>query len=183
MNNQNIVLIGLMGCGKTSTGKLIAESINYEFIDIDQIIEQREGTSISEIFKTKGEPYFRQLEVDTIEEFSQLSNQVISTGGGAPENPANMKNLAHNGIVFYLYAPVDELYKRLISEMTNRPMLKDQNPQQKLQLLLERRESYYLKADYKIDTSYKTLEEISKEIISIFNGAQNESNKTYNTND
>lgn len=174
MNNQNIVLIGLMGCGKTSTGKAIAESIDYKFIDIDNIIELREGTSISEIFSSKGEPYFRQLETDTIKEFSEFSNQVISTGGGAPENIDNLNNLSKNGTIYYLYAPVSDLYKRLMNEMTNRPMLQDQNPEQKLQLLLEKREPSYLKANYRIDTTNKSIESVSKEIISLFNGAINE---------
>lgn len=174
MKNKNIVLIGLMGCGKTSTGKLIAEMTHYKFIDIDDIIEKREGTSISKIFQDKGEPYFRDLEVQTIEEFSKQSNQVISTGGGAPENPVTMNNLSHNGIVFYLYAPASELYKRLLNEMGNRPMLKDKNPEEKLQSLLKRREPCYLKANFKIDTSHKSLESVSKEVISKFNGVSNE---------
>lgn len=166
MNRKpNIVLIGLMGAGKTSTGKILSTRLNYSFIDIDSIIEEREQCLISQIFETKGEAYFRRIETSTIIEFSEHQNLVISTGGGAPENNENIKHLKNNGILFYLYAPVDELFNRLTSEMSNRPMLFTANPQEKLSELLKRREPFYLKADFKIDTTNKTLEEVANSIL------------------
>lgn len=167
----NIVLVGLMGCGKTSVGKLVATKLNLTFIDIDDIIEKTENKLISKIFETDGETYFRKIEVETIAKYSQYNSQVISTGGGAPQNPLNIENLKSNGILFYLYAPVEVLYKRLLNEIDNRPMLHTENPQNKLMELLNKREPYYLQSHYKIDTSDKTITEVSNELIKIYQGA------------
>lgn len=172
MNENNIVLIGLMGAGKTSAGREIAKLTGFEFIDIDDVIEQRAEMKISEIFAQKGEKCFRQLEIDTIKEFSENNRQVISTGGGAPEKITNLANLKTNGTLYYLYAPVEELFKRLSSEMDNRPMLFEDNPQQKLLYLLNKREQYYLQSDYKVDTVNRRLSEIAQEIIYLHNGGQ-----------
>lgn len=173
-NNKNIVLIGLMGAGKTSVGKELSIITGFTFIDIDNIIEEREGTKISEIFASKGEKHFRQLEIDTIKEFSQHSKQVISTGGGAPEKVTNISNLKSNGTLYYLYAPVDVLYERLSSEMSNRPMLFEDNPKDKLLFLLNRREPFYLSADYTVNTTNKTILDIVQEVITLHNGDNNE---------
>lgn len=163
-----------MGCGKTSVGRVIAENTNYKFIDIDTIIEEREQVQISEIFKSQGEPYFRKLEADTIKEFSQYNNQVISTGGGAIENLSSLDTLSNSGYVFYLYATTEELFNRLTNEMSNRPMLKDENPKEKLNNLLIKREPNYLKANYKINTINKSIQEVANEIIEIYDGVDND---------
>jgi shikimate kinase len=168
--NKNIALIGLMGAGKTSVGKLLAKNLGYNFIDIDDLIELKEKMKISEIFKIRGENYFRQIETQTIKDFSKNSNQVISTGGGAPQNPDNLKTLKSSCFVVYLYAPVTVLYERLLNEIDNRPMLHTENPKQKLHELLEKREPYYLKADIKVDTANKTPGEVVSDIIACFSG-------------
>lgn len=165
---KNIALIGLMGAGKTSVGKLLAKKLNFVFIDIDSIIEQKELSTIAEIFETKGEHYFRRLEVTTIAEYSDKFTQIISTGGGAPQNPINIENLKKNGLIFYLYAPVNILYNRLLNEIDNRPMLNTDNPLKRLEELLNKREPYYLNATYRIDTIDKTLEQIALEIILLY---------------
>ncbi|MEW5819759.1 MAG: shikimate kinase [Cyanobacteriota bacterium] len=169
-NKKNIVLIGLMGAGKTSVGKFLAQEVNLTFVDIDEEIEKIEELSIAKIFELKGEQYFREIETNLINKFSRLDNQIISTGGGAPENPANIKNLSQNGILFYLFATIDTLFDRLSNEISNRPMLFAENPKEKLKYLLNRREPFYLKADHKIDTSNKSIQEISKAILKHFYG-------------
>ena len=172
-DKRNIALIGLMGAGKTSVGKVLSKTLDFDFVDIDEIIEQREKQIITEIFKTKGEIYFRELEVSIIKEFSLKHSQVISTGGGAPENPINIISLKENGLLFYLFATVDQLFKRLSGEMNNRPMLFTNNPKTRLKELLTRREPFYLKADHKIDTTNKSVEEISNVILKLYNGENN----------
>jgi shikimate kinase len=168
---KNIILIGLMGAGKTTIGRLLASKLQYNFIDIDDLIEEKEKITISEIFASKGEPYFRELETSILKEYCTKNGQVISTGGGAPQKPENLKLMKNSGTIIYLYAPSDILYKRLLNEIDKRPMLHKENPKQRLQELLDKREPFYNMADYKIDTTHKDLEEIVTSIISLFNGS------------
>ena len=171
---NNIALIGLMGSGKTSVSKVISKQLNFVFVDIDEIIEKQEGQKISDIFKTKGEGYFRNLEVRTIKYFSKLNNQIISTGGGAVENMLNIKNLQANSLIFYLYAPSEVLYERLLNEIAKRPLLHKDNPQLILSNLLRTREPFYMLADYKIDTKNKNINQTAEEIIKTYSNVQNQ---------
>lgn len=112
-NKKNIVLIGMMGAGKSTIGHLLDEKLHdFLYLDIDKEIEKLAQKHIPEIFARYGESHFRQLEHDMIEKYSNYHNQVISTGGGVVENPDNIKLLKKNGVVFYLKASADELYSR-----------------------------------------------------------------------
>lgn len=169
----NIALIGLMGAGKTTVGKVLSEKLYFKLIDIDEIIESNEGKKISELFESYGECYFRNLEVKTIEFYSKLNNQIISTGGGAVENKINIQNLLENSLVFYLYAPVKTICERLTNEIFNRPLLHTVNPEDKIYELLTKREPYYLLANYKIDTTNKNINDIVQEIVKIYSETNN----------
>lgn len=161
----NIVLTGLMGCGKSTVGKLISKELkDYIYVDTDDIIVGIEEMSISDIFAQKTEAYFRELEEKVIEELSQEENLIISLGGGAYESKKNRENLSKTGMVFYLKASTDTLYDR-IKEDTTRPLLKCDNPKSKLEELLKKREPNYLKSDFVIDTDKKTLKEVVDDII------------------
>ena len=161
----NIVLTGLMGAGKSSVGRLLAEKLNnYGFVDIDEEIEKNEGMTIPEIFKTKTEEYFRNIETETIKHYAQQSNVIISIGGGAFESEINREYLTSCGKVFYLYAPAEILYNRVKNQL-NRPLLFCDNPLEKLKQLLEKRENNYKKSHYIIDTSGKNIEETADEIL------------------
>lgn len=162
---KNIVLIGMMGAGKSSVGHLLdAKLSEFHYVDIDSEIERLEKMTIDEIFAVVGESHFRQLENKMIEKFSNYHNQVIATGGGAVENISNIELLRKNGVIFYLKATVDELYER-VKYASNRPLLKTDNPKQKLSELINRREQYYLKADFEINTEGKELICIVNEIL------------------
>lgn len=124
---KNIVLVGMMGAGKTTIGELLATKLNRELKDIDRVIEQEQKKSIIEIFTDDGEEAFRKLESETIEKFSNMSDLIISTGGGALEKANNLSNLQKNGIIIYLKADIEELFKRVKNE-TQRPLLKEQDP-------------------------------------------------------
>ena len=106
---QNIVLIGMPGCGKSTIGKLLAEKLNRKFIDTDAEIEKRTGISIPEIFKTYGEKHFRKLESEVISDFSREKNLIIATGGGAVLDSQNMKLLALNGRIYYIKRDIHKL--------------------------------------------------------------------------
>lgn len=163
--NVNIILIGLMGAGKTTVGKNLANVLdNYVFIDTDEAIERKENRKISEIFKEQSEDYFRQIETNTIRELVKTQNQIISIGGGGFEKEENRQLLLNSGKVFYLQADIDILYNRIKDDST-RPLLYCNNPKEKLEELLHKREKNYKKAHFIINTENKSMKEIIKEII------------------
>ena len=161
---KNIVLVGMMGAGKTTVGELLATKLNRELKDIDRVIEQEQKKSIIEIFTDDGEEAFRKLESETIEKFSNMSDLIISTGGGALEKANNLSNLQKNGIIIYLKADIEELYKRVKNE-TQRPLLKEQDPLEVIKKLIKKREKFYLMANITIITDNKSPEKITEEII------------------
>lgn len=163
--SANIVLTGLMGSGKTTVGKILSKQLkDYTLIDIDDVISDIEGMSIPEIFEKKSETYFREQEQKIIEELSEEEDLIISLGGGAFESEINRVNLSKNGLTFYLKAEVNTLYERIKGDV-NRPLLQCDNPKGKLETLLAKRESNYLKADYIIETDNKNLDLIIDEIL------------------
>lgn len=161
---KNIVLVGMMGAGKTTVGEFLSAKLNRELKDIDRVIEQEQKKSIIEIFTNDGEEVFRKLESETIEKFSNMSDLIISTGGGALEKANNLSNLQKNGIIIYLKADIEELFKRVKNE-TQRPLLKEQDPLEVIKKLIKKREKFYLMADITIITDNKSPEEITEEII------------------
>ncbi len=124
-NTDNIVLVGYMGCGKSTVGRFLSMVYGYDFIDTDELIEKREGMSTSDIFSNKGEEYFRKLETELLRELKgKLKNTVIATGGGMPVKDENRPLLKKLGKVFYLKASIDTTYQR-VSGGTGRPLLDD----------------------------------------------------------
>lgn len=156
---KNIVLIGFMGTGKTDAGKGIAERLSYTFLDTDELIEKREGITISEIFEKYGEPYFRKAESEVIEEVSKKEGVVISTGGGAVIRNENRENLKRNGIMICLTADPEVIYERT-KTFDNRPLLKTDDPYKRMRELMKEREGYYSQAEMTIDTTNKGTQEI-----------------------
>lgn len=165
MKKNNIILVGMMGAGKTTVAKLLETMIpTHRLFDVDSEIENVEDMTISEIFEMYSEVGFRKIEEITISEACKKNNLIISTGGGAFENEKNRKVLLSSGKVFYLYAPYQLLYDRIKTE-SNRPMLQSKNPEKIFKDLLDKRDINYRKADYIIDTSLLTPELAAKEIL------------------
>lgn len=169
MKKNNIVLIGMMGAGKSTIGAELAKYLkNYTLIDMDFEIEKRQNTKISEIFKNHGEAYFRELETNLIKELYKKENQIISTGGGVFEKEENRKLLKELGTVFYLKASAEKLFDR-IKDQTHRPLLQQGFGAEKIKTILENREVNYEKADIIIDTENELpsniVERIAKEYI------------------
>lgn len=167
---KNIVLVGLMGAGKTTIGKAIAQRLGCDFFDTDEVIEKQQKMSVSDIFAEFGESKFRELEKDTILSLSEKNAKIISIGGGSLENLDNLKNLQKNGFLVYLKATPEVLYSRII-EQTNRPLLQVDEPVLKLKELLAKRESAYLLADFVIETENKIKDEIIDEILKVYDEA------------
>lgn len=140
-----IYLIGFMGVGKSTIGRLLAKELNYEFIDTDDEIELREKMSINDIFKNKGEEYFRTVESDIIKEISLRDNIIVSCGGGIIKSDDNIDIMRSGGRVILLKAPANVIYER-IRDDNNRPLLKGEKSIDKIQSLIDERRDLYDKA-------------------------------------
>jgi shikimate kinase len=160
IKQSSIILIGMMGSGKTSVGKLLSEFLDYDFMETDLAIEIAENNSISSIFDTKGENYFRELEANIISQIP-LHDTIVATGGGLPVFNENMDTLLGMGVLVYLKASPEQIFNRL-ENSHNRPLF--QNDMVEVNQLLKIRSKFYEKAHHVIDVSDKTLHEICDEI-------------------
>ena len=152
LDSGNIILVGMMGSGKSTVGKALAKQTNKIFVDSDVEIQQRTGVSIPHIFDVEGEDGFRQRESTEIESIVNRDNMVLATGGGAILLEANRTSMVRNGIVVYLQANVNELWQRTRHDK-NRPLLQTENPLMKLTELYEQRNQLYMDiADIVIQT-------------------------------
>ena len=146
LSGRSLYLVGMMGSGKTSTGRPLAERLGYGFVDADAVVEQAAGCTIPEIFENEGEPGFRALESQVLNAISQRHSLVVATGGGVVTRPENW-GLLHSGIVVWLDVARDELMKRLQEDATVRPLLQAPDPEAALDNLLMERRSLYAEAD------------------------------------
>lgn len=162
---NNIILIGFMGCGKSSVGYRLSYALRQTLIDTDKLIEKKQKMTISEIFETEGEAAFRQMETDCIRYLIENADkQIISTGGGLPMREENHALLKELGTVYYLKVTKEAVYERLKGD-TTRPLLQGENPEAKIEELLTKRAPIYEAcADYVIEVSDKSFEEIIREI-------------------
>lgn len=163
--NNNIFLVGLMGAGKTTIGRLLARRLNMTFIDSDHEIEARTGASIPWIFEIEGEPSFRRREADVIRDLTAQNGIVLATGGGAVLNPDSRKLLAERGTVVYLRASVNSILQRTAHDR-NRPLLQTADPRRKLEDLTGQREPLYREiADLVIDTGRPNVQSMVQTIL------------------
>jgi shikimate kinase len=160
----NIALIGFMGTGKTSVGRLVAEQLHFDYLDTDEMIQSATGKTIAEIFSRDSEVAFRALEEKVVEEISARSKTVISTGGGLPVNPKNLENLKTHALVVCLWASPEKIWER-VKNQTHRPLLHNENPQKKIRELLAVREPFYKKADVLLNTELRSLREVAQQAI------------------
>lgn len=165
---NNIILLGMMGAGKTLIGKKLKEILpELELVDVDEYIENKAKMKISDIFAKYSENFFRDIETEAIKELCDKENQIISLGGGAFERKENRKMLNNNGKTIYLRATAQSLFDRIKSE-THRPLLQRGFGVEKVQEILSKRAQNYEKASIIIDTDGKTpyniIEEIQKRI-------------------
>tara|TARA_B100000965_G_C19421713_1_gene682438 strand:- start:352 stop:849 length:498 start_codon:yes stop_codon:yes gene_type:complete len=162
---MRIVLIGPMGSGKSSIGKILAKKIDFKFIDTDKLIEIKEGIKIKEIFNSKGESYFRDLEVKVLEETLTAQIAVIATGGGIVEREKNRLLLENEKNVFFLNSSVKRQFERT-KDSDKRPLLNKGDNFKTLRELYKKRLPYYENVSrYEIEMDNKTNEEIVEQII------------------
>lgn len=163
---NNIFLVGPMGAGKTTIGRLLAEELHKEFYDSDQVIEDRAGADIAWIFDVEGEEGFRDRERKVIEELSMLDNIVLATGGGAILAEQNRKHLRKGGTVVYLMATISQQVERTRRDQ-KRPLLRNAaDPRAKLTELMDMRDPLYREiADHVVMTSRRSPRSVSTEIL------------------
>lgn len=166
---KNIVLVGLMGSGKSTIGRTIAKKLGRRFIDTDRLIERKFGKTIPEIFSEEGEEAFRNKEKEIIKKVSQYIGIVISTGGGSIKDQDNLKNLKGSGWLIALYASAETLYKRIEGKRIRPLLLDKEDPVKTLEKLNEERKMLYAKADFQINTENKDINQITDEIIDLLN--------------
>jgi len=169
---KNLTLTGMMGVGKSTIGKILAKKLDYNFVDIDRLIEAKEGASINLIFKKKGENYFRKIENDITLSELKKSNSVISLGGGAFLN--NMIRLSAKKLStsFWLDVSIDELIKRL-KKNKQRPLLFKKNMSETVKKIYFDRKKIYNEADYKIKCNFLKSEEIVNKILYLYEKSGN----------
>ena len=164
---MNIFIVGPMGSGKSTVGKIISSELFLNFFDTDEEIETRTGASIDWIFDLEGEEGFRKRESNILEEMVQQNSSVLSTGGGIILSESNRELLSSRGTVFYLATPIKVQLERT-SKDKDRPLLKNGDPGKILEELHVARESLYEEvADYIVNTEGKSSQEVSTEIIKL----------------
>ncbi len=178
MNDKIFYLTGFMGAGKSTVGPILANTLGWDYFDLDKVIEERLGKKIKQIFEDSGEPFFRQVESEVLKELSQNKNIIISLGGGTIVNNNNLKIIRDTGKIIYLKASVDSIYKRLAFKR-DRPNLIVEGEEfskekliQKINNLFLTREKFYNQADITINTDNVTIgvtvDKISKIIANQF---------------
>ena len=169
---KNLTLTGMMGVGKSTIGKNLAKRLKYNFIDVDKLIEDREGTSINMIFKNKSESYFRKIENDITLSSLKEDNSVISLGGGAFLNNSIRISSKKLSISFWLDVPFDTLIKRL-KKNSNRPLLFKKNINETTKKIYNERKKFYNEADFRIKCNSLSPREIVDKILNFYEKSGN----------
>lgn len=160
----NLALVGFMGTGKTSAGRLVADQLHFEFLDTDEIIQTKTGRTIADIFAKNGEATFRELERSVVGDLAGRQRTVISTGGGLPASPENLASLKSHALVVWLCASEEKIWER-VRNQSHRPLLHDPDPQQKIHELLALRKPFYSQADVLINTDVRSAREVAQQIV------------------
>ncbi|MBI5574427.1 MAG: shikimate kinase [Elusimicrobia bacterium] len=161
---MNVVLTGFMATGKSEVGKELARLLKMEFIDTDDLIEEKVEMKIPEIFAKKGEKYFRDLESEVAKEVGEWDNYVIATGGGIVLRQKNIDFLKKNGKIINLTTSVEKILQR-ISKNSARPLLNVKDKELEIKKLLAKRKPCYEKCDFLVDTTDTTLKEAAEKIV------------------
>jgi len=164
LEGLNLYLVGMMGSGKSSAGRHLAEQLGYRFLDADTTLEQVAGRPIPELFATEGEEGFRRLEAAVLNQIASWHSLVVATGGGVVTQPQNWGQL-HQGVVIWLDAPDSLLLQRLAADPTPRPLMAVANPAARLAELLAQRRPLYAQADLHIQQDGRPADQVAAQIL------------------
>lgn len=163
----NLVLVGFMGTGKSAVGRRAARRLGRMLVDMDALIEKRAGRTIPEIFRDSGEPCFRALEREAVRDLAAQRGLVVAAGGGVVLNPENPADLARTGVVVCLWADPDEILRRVGGD-EHRPLLQAPDRGERIAKLLEQRRPLYEAIPDRVDTTGRTADEVTDEVLRIF---------------
>ena len=166
LGGRSLYLVGMMGSGKTSTGRPLAERLGYGFVDADAVIEQVAGCTVSEIFERDGEEEFRSLETQVMRSISERHSLVVATGGGVVTRTENW-GLMHQGIVIWLDVERRQLLQRLQNDSTQRPLLMTGDPAETLDEILKQRRPLYDEADLTVVIESESADVVADGIIQL----------------
>lgn len=165
--DPNLYLVGFMGTGKSTVGRLVARQTGFAFFDSDHEIERRQGRPVSQIFSEQGEPAFRALEREFIEHGHPASRCVVSCGGGLVVPPGMLELLRRRGVIICMHAPIDTILRRTM-HATHRPLLAVDNPEQRLRDLYAQREELYRRTGTMVLTDKRPLREIAAHVLRVY---------------
>jgi shikimate kinase len=163
---RNLILMGFMGTGKSVTGRYLAKTLNRRFIDMDDYIEARAGKSIPAIFAEDGEPAFRGMEREVVQELSRQQDLVIACGGGVVLNPDNVRDFSQTGVVIGLTASPEQILARVAGD-TQRPLLQKPDREAAVRALLAERQPLYDALPVSVDTNGKTAAQVGDDILAL----------------
>ncbi len=170
---HNLVLIGFMGVGKSSVGRLAADQLRFEFVDTDALVEARAGKSVSRIFAEDGEPAFRVSEREVVRQLEQRRGVVVAAGGGLAADLANLASLRTHAFVVCLWASAETLWNR-VRHQQHRPLLQTPEPQARIRQLLAEREPFYRQADLLVNTERRSARDIAQLVVHHFRAVRPE---------
>ncbi|HXY73782.1 MAG TPA: shikimate kinase [Dehalococcoidales bacterium] len=164
---NNVALIGFMGTGKSAVGRLLAQKIDWKFVETDNLVEQIAGKKIPDIFREDGEIRFRELEIEAVKQAAAGKNQVIACGGGVVLNTINISRLKQNGVVVLLTAAASTILKRVSADKTVRPLLKEAGDTgERIRELMKLRQPFYSHAaDIIVHTSRLNMEQTAESVL------------------
>jgi len=168
---HNIALIGFMGTGKSSVGRLVAGQLHFELVDTDELIERRAGKPISRIFAEDGESVFREAERQLVSEMAGWRHKVISTGGGLGADEVSQASLKQHALVVCLCASPESIWQRVKSQ-THRPLLQDPDPLGRIRALLMERTPFYRQADVLMNTEMRSVRDVAQQVLHQFHLAR-----------
>lgn len=165
--DTNLYLVGFMGTGKSTVGRLVARQTGFSFFDSDHEIERREGQPVAQIFREQGEPAFRTKEQEFIEHGHPAKKCVVSCGGGLVVPPGMLELLRSRGVVICMHAPIDTILQRTM-HTTHRPLLAVDHPEQRLRDLYAQREELYRRTGTMVLTDKRPLREIAAHVLRVY---------------
>ena len=162
---ENILLVGFMGSGKSTVGRMLARQLRFRFLDTDKLVEEREHATIPKIFEKHGEAYFRERETAALDSLRGKKQYILATGGGVVTVPGNIPLLRSLGLVVLLTAEPDEIYRR-VSRNSGRPLLQVEDPRKRvLDLMAVRQPLYESAAHFRVDSTRLRHEDVTEKIV------------------